>query len=96
MAAWVIGNIVKVNDAAAFGEYQGLAGPTAGQYGGKVIAGGTKIEVGDGNWSPDGVIVIEFESIAKAKEWYNSSEYNPLVSRRTSSTESHLIFVDGS
>ena len=95
MAAWAIGNVLKVNDQAAWAEYQRLAGPTLGQYGGKVVAGGTKIEVGDGNWSPTFVIVIEFESLAKAKEWYNSPEYNPLVSRRTGSIEGGLIFLDG-
>ena len=72
-----------------------MAGPTLTQYGGKVIAYGTKVEVADGNWSPLATIVIEFESMAKAKEWYNSPEYNPLVSRRTGSTDSGLILVDG-
>ena len=82
MAAWVIANILKVNDQAAFAEYRKLAG-------------GSKIEVGDGDWSPVGVNVIEFESLAKAKEWYNSPEYQAVVSRRISSTDGGLIFVDG-
>lgn len=94
MPAYAIGAIQSVNDPAAFSEYSGLAGPTLAQYGGKVVVFGTKIEVADGDWSPVGMIVIEFESLAKAKEWYNSPEYNPLVSRRTSSTNSAVIFVD--
>ncbi len=95
MAAWVIGEIQKVNDQAGFSAYQQAAGPTMAKYGGKPVAGGTKIEVGDGSWSPSGVVVFEFESLAKAKEWYNSPEYQAVVGQRLSTADSGLIFVDG-
>ena len=95
MAAYVIGAVLSVSDPAKFSEYAEVATPTLEQYGGKVVVGGTNIEVADGKWSPVGMIVIEFESMAQAKKWYNSPEYNPLVSMRTGSTDSGLIFVDG-
>ena len=95
MAAYVIGAIQSVNDPTAFSEYQNLALPTLAKYGGTVVVGGTKIEVADGNWSPTGMVVVEFETLAKAKEWYNSPDYNPLVSRRNASADSGVIFVDG-
>ena len=95
MAAYVIGAIQSVNDPTAFSEYQNLALPTLAKYGGTVVVGGTKIEVADGNWSPTGMVVVEFETMAKAKEWYNSPDYNPLVSRRTASADSGVIFLDG-
>ena len=95
MAAYVIGAIQRVNDSVAFSEYQNLALPTLAKYGGTLVVGGTKIEVADGNWSPTGMVVVEFETMAKAKEWYNSPDYNPLVSRRTASADSGVIFLDG-
>ena len=95
MAAYVIGAIQSVNDPVAFSEYQNLALPTLVKYGGTLVVGGTKIEVADGNWSPTGMVVVEFETMAKAKEWYNSPDYNPLVSRRTASADSGVIFLDG-
>ena len=95
MAAYVIGAIANVNDPAAFSEYQNLARPSPAKYGGTVVVGGTKIEVADGDWSPILISVLEFENIAKAKEWYYSADYNPLVSRRTASADSGVIFVDG-
>ena len=39
------------------------------QYGGKILGRGTNVEVANGTWSPIGLVVIEFESMAKAKEW---------------------------
>ncbi|MDP6497900.1 MAG: DUF1330 domain-containing protein [Dehalococcoidia bacterium] len=95
MAAYVIGAIQSVNDPTAFSEYQNLALPTLAKYCGTVVIGSTKIEVADGNWSPTGMVVVEFETMAKAKEWYNSPDYNPLVLRRTASADSGVIFVDG-
>ena len=96
MAAYVIGALQSVHDPAAFSEYGRTADLTLEQYGGKLLVAGDKIEVADGNWSPVGLVVIEFESLAQAKKWYNSPEYRPLVSMRTGSSDSGLIFVDGS
>ena len=96
MAAYVIGALQSINDPDKFSEYARVATPTIEQYGGKILVGGDKIEVADGNWSPIGIIVIEFESIEQAKKWYNSPEYHPLAPLRTGSTDSGLISVDGS
>ncbi len=94
MAAYVIGARLSVKDAEKFSAYQQAAGPTVAKYGGKVIAGGTNIEVADGTWSPIGLLVIEFESMAKAKEWYNSPEYSAIKSGRLDNTDSGLVFLD--
>ena len=95
MAAWVIGAVQRVNDADGFTAYGAAAGPTIAKFGGKRVAGGTKIEIADGTWSPSGMVVFEFESLAKAKEWYNSPEYQAIVGQRLSTSDSGLIFVDG-
>ena len=95
MAAHVIAAVQNVNDPAGFAEYQQLAEPTVHQYGGKFVAGGTKIEVADGNWSPIGLVVIEFESLDRAKQWYNSPEYSMAKPRRIPAADSGVIFIDG-
>ena len=94
MATYVIGAVLSVKDPEKFAAYQQVAGPTVAKYGGKFIAGGTNIEVADGTWSPIGLLVIEFESIAKAKEWYNSPEYSAIKSQRIDNTNSGVVFLD--
>ena len=94
MAAYVIGSVLSVKNPEKFAAYQGVAGPTVAMYGGKVIAGGTNIEVADGSWSPIGMIVIEFESMAKAKDWYNSPEYSAIKSQRFDNADSGVVFLD--
>jgi len=41
------------------------------------------------------MVVIEFESLQKAKEWYNSPEYQAVISKRLNSTQGSVVFVDG-
>ena len=95
MPAFVFANILSVSNPDRFAEYQGLAGPTLAQYGGKFLGGGTKIEISDGDWSPVGVLAVEFERLAKAKEWYNSKEYQAVIAGRLESTVGGVVFVDG-
>ncbi len=95
MAAWLFASIQSINDPAGFREYQQLAGATLVKYGGKGLGGGNKIEVMDGDWSPVAVVAIEFESLAKAKEWYNSPEYQAVLPKRLNTTNGGVVFVDG-
>ena len=69
-------------------------GPTLENYGGKIIVGGSDIEVADGSWSPIGVIVVEFESFERAKQWYNSPEYSAVSPRRLRSADTGSIFIN--
>ena len=98
MAAWLFASIQSINDPAGFGEYVQLAGATLAKYGGKILGGGDKgdkIEVVDGDWSPVAVVAIEFESLAKAKEWYKSPEYQAVLPKRLNTTKGGVVFVDG-
>ena len=95
MAAYAVGAVQSVSDPAGFTEYQGLAGPTLEKYGGKFIAGGMEVEVADGTWSPIGMVVIEFESMSRLKEWYNSPEYSAVKGKRFQTADSGLVFLNG-
>ena len=39
-------------------------------------------------------MAAEFDSLTKAKEWYNSPEYQSVVAGRLESTVGGVIFVD--
>ena len=94
MAVYAIGAIFSVSDPEKLAAYQQVAGPTVTIYGGKILGGGTNIEVADGTWSPISSVVIEFESMTKAKEWYNSPEYSAVKSQRFDNADSGLVFLD--
>ncbi len=94
MPGYFIGIVNGINDEAAFGAYQGVAIPTIEQYDGKLVWVSTGVEVADGNWAPQGMIMIEFESSEQARKWYNSPEYQAVVGQRIASTDSLTAFID--
>ena len=94
MTAYVVGSIFDIKDPAGFDEYGDQARPTLAKYGGKLVMMSRSIEVGDGSWSPIRIIMLEFENMAKAKEWYNSPEYSAAKPMRLKTADTGLIFAD--
>jgi uncharacterized protein (DUF1330 family) len=74
MPAYIIVEI-DVLDAVGYEEYKKLAGSTVEKYGGKYIVRGGKTEVLEGDWKPKRIVVLQFESAERAKEWLNCEEY---------------------
>jgi len=93
--AYVIGQLREITDSEAFWAYQDAVGPTLAPYGGKPVVKGTKIEAVDGGWNPIGMVVVEFESAERAREWYDPPEYQTVIGQRFNSADSAVIIVDG-
>ena len=94
MPGYFMGMVHGIKDEPAFKAYQDVAGPTIGQYGGKMLWMSSGVEAGDGDWSPQGIILFEFESGAQARKWYNSPEYQAVIGQRLASTDSNTVFID--
>ena len=94
MAAYVILDIT-VNDPAKYEDYKKLAPPTVEAYGGKYLVRGGSMEILEGDWKPNRVVILEFQSIEMAKNWINSSEYSDARALRHQTATSHAIVVDG-
>lgn len=94
MAAYVIAE-VEVRDADMFKEYGRQVPDTIARYGGKYLVRGGTVESKEGGWSPRRVVVLEFPSMARAREWYHSPEYAPVLDIRLKAADAKLIFVEG-
>ena len=94
MAAYVILDIT-VNDPAKYEDYKKLAPPTVEAYGGKYLVRGGSMEILEGDWKPNRVVILEFLSIEIAKNWINSPEYSDARALRHQTATSHAIVVDG-
>ena len=55
----------------------------------------TGIEVIDGDWSPDRIIVLEFDSTEQAMAWQTSPEYTEIKKIRTKAADANVIIVEG-
>ena len=94
MPAYIIVEI-EILDPAGYEEYKKLAGSTVEKYGGKYIMRGGKTEVLEGDWQPKRIVVLEFESAQRAKEWLNCEEYREPRKMRHRTARTNMILVEG-
>src|SRR5437660_3800473 len=94
MPAYVISE-VEVRDQTAMQAYRTLAAQTIARYGGRYLARGGATEVVEGGPPPKTIIIVEFPSMARAREWYASAEYAEALKLRRTALERRLMFVEG-
>ena len=95
MAAYVISE-VRTRDSTLFDAYRKLVVASVAKYDGRYLVRSGKFEVVEGGPEPKSIIVVEFPSMARAKEWYASPEYAAATKvRHQGADERRLIFVEG-
>jgi len=94
MSAYVISE-VETRDAAAMQSYRTLAAASIAQYGGRYLVRGGAAEVVEGGPPPKTLIIVEFPSMVRLREWYASPEYAEALKVRATALERRLIFVEG-
>jgi uncharacterized protein (DUF1330 family) len=93
MSAYVIVEI-DIVDPTGYEEYKKLAGATVKKYGGKYIVRGGAVETLEGDWKPKRLVVLEFESVHRAKEWLNCEEYREPRKMRHRTAKTKMILVE--
>jgi uncharacterized protein (DUF1330 family) len=94
VAAYVIVEI-DILDPAGYEEYKKQASATVHKYGGKYLARGGKTEVLEGDWKPKRIVVLQFESMQRAKDWLNCEEYRGPRKMRHRTAKTKMIVVEG-
>ena len=94
MPAYIIAN-VEVTNPALYDEYRKGVAATIAQYGGRFLVRGGATEALEGTFQPKRIVVLEFESVERAKQWWNSPEYRPLRDMRQRSSRGDLFVAAG-
>jgi uncharacterized protein (DUF1330 family) len=94
MPAYVVANI-DVHDKDGYEEYKKLAPASIAQYGGRYLARGGTCEVLEGEWTPKRLVILEFPTAARAREWWASPEYAPARAIRRKTAEGELVVIEG-
>ena len=94
MSAYVISEL-EVLDPVAIETYRALAAKSIAQYGGRYLVRGGAAELAEGGPQPKSLIVVEFPSMARLREWYASTEYAEALKVRRTALDRRLIFVEG-
>jgi len=93
MAAYVIVEI-RVTDPAVFEEYKKVVPPTIAAYGGKYLARGGRTEMLEGGWDQVRIVILEFPTLDRAKEWWASEAYREPKAMRQRCATTRMIVVE--
>ncbi|CAA0127745.1 MULTISPECIES: DUF1330 domain-containing protein [Mycolicibacterium] len=82
-----------IKDADGMAEYGKLASQTMGTA--KVLAFGPAAETLEGQWHGTQTVLLEFESVEAAKQWYYSDEYQAAAKLRQAAADCNGVIVSG-
>lgn len=72
-----------------------LSPPAVELYGGRFIARGGRTEVLEGEWTPKRLVILQFDSIERAKARLNSPEYSEARALRHRTAKSNMVVIEG-
>jgi uncharacterized protein (DUF1330 family) len=94
MAAYVVVD-VEPTDPERAARYRELSGRSVEQHGGRFLARGGHLEMLEGDWQPERLVIIEFESAEAAQAWYDSEDYGAARAVREGAGTWRMVVVDG-
>ncbi len=85
-----------VTDPAAYEEYRAAAGPSVVAAGGRFVARGGASQTLEGATPPQRTVLIEFETMAAARAWYDSERYKAAKALRAHAADvASMYIIDG-
>jgi uncharacterized protein (DUF1330 family) len=94
MSAYVIVE-VSVHDHHEYEEYKKLTPATIAAFNGRFIVRGGLSKTLEGDWNPERIVVLEFPTVERANEWWNSELYIRAKEIRQRTATTKMIIVAG-
>ncbi len=92
--AYVIAQ-ATVTDPAQYESYKALAGAAVMKYGGRYLVRGGEAHRLEGDWTPPRLVILEFDSLARAQRFYDSPEYRAARTQRQDAATMNMVVVEG-
>ena len=85
---------IEITDEESYAEYRKLVPPLIEKFGGTYHARGGWAKNVEGDWDPNRIVVLEFESQQIAEKFLDSPEYAPVKRIRHGASISKGILVE--
>lgn len=94
MSAYLVVD-VTVHDPEMFKGYMSQVPPIVKKHGGTYLARGGVVEVQEGDWHPQRLVVVEFPDKQHAQAFLADPEYQPVVAIRHAAATTNMVLIDG-
>lgn len=85
----------EVIDQEAFAEFVERIPEAIAANGGRFVARGGRSEVVEGDWSPQRLVIMEFDSYEAARAFIDAAEYRALGELRSRALRSNVVVIEG-
>jgi|ERR1044072_5780332 uncharacterized protein (DUF1330 family) len=86
---------IDVKDPDEYKRYSEGYKESMEKYGGKVLVKGGQFEMIEGDRAPKRMVIQQWPSAERFKQWYNSEEYAPWKALRLKSAVANIILIEG-
>jgi uncharacterized protein (DUF1330 family) len=86
---------VKVTDAEKYQHYLKIVPAVIEKFGGKALVRGGQTEALEGPPETRRIVILEFPTMEKAREFYNSPEYQQTKKLRLGAAVGEIVAVEG-
>jgi uncharacterized protein (DUF1330 family) len=93
-SAYIIAN-VTVTHPEQYEEYKKWSSAAMQAHGAEVCVRGGKVEVIEGDWAPERLVILKFPSVDAAKAFDASPEYGKARAARQGAAVMRMILVEG-
>ena len=94
MPGYVVAD-VTVTDPETYADYRALTPGSIAAFDGRFLVRGGEHEVIAGGWTPGRLVLLEFDSLARAAAWYDSPAYVEARAIRQSASTGSLVMMAG-
>ena len=95
MAAFSLIDITEVHDEEIYSRYKERVPSELAAAGVIYLVRGGSVEVLEGSWRPERLVVGRFDSVEAARSWWHGPGYSELKAMRQRSTTTNMILVEG-
>lgn len=85
----------RVTDPVRIVQYRELASVAVARYGGRYLVRGGMVESLEGDWRPERIVIVQFDSADAVRRFYDSPEYRAAREAREGAAEFDMLLVEG-
>jgi uncharacterized protein (DUF1330 family) len=86
---------MTIRDPERFKQYTALSAPAVHAAGGRYVVAGVQPEVVEGTFDAHRIVVVQFPSIERAREFYHSAAYQAARQKRAGAAEFRMLLLEG-
>ncbi len=94
MSGYIIAN-VQVTNPTQYEEYKKWSTAAMQATGAEVCVRGGKVEVLEGDWTPERIVILKFPTFEAAKAFYEAPEYLKAREARAGAAIMRMVVVEG-